>query len=66
MENEKAVPISDSTHAIVFTNHEKQSYIIKVKNKQIIYHHKKNINKKFIYDMNWKEIRNKEIKFSIL
>ena len=50
MENEKTIPISDSTHAIVFTNHEKQSYNMKAKKKKIIYHHKKNINKKFIYD----------------
>ena len=33
MKNEKTIPISDSTNAIVFTNHEKQSYIMKVRNK---------------------------------
>ena len=35
----KTIPISDSTHAIIFTNHEKQSYIMRTR-------------KKFIYDMN--------------
>ena len=45
----KTIPISDSTHAIIFTNHEKQSYIMKTRKK---FHHKKTINKKFIYDMN--------------
>ena len=33
MENEKTIPIFYSTHAIVFANHEKQSYIMNVKNK---------------------------------
>ena len=33
MENEKTIPISDSTHAIVFVNHEKQSYVMNIKNK---------------------------------